>query len=85
MDNTYLWADAIEDNFRQTCEYLTHCSRNGIIFSERKFQLCSKEVEFMDYQLTREGMKPTQAMLSSIRNFPRPTNISGIRGWFGLV
>ena len=24
-------------------------------------------------------------MLSSIRNFPRPVDISGIRAWFGLV
>ena len=30
-------------------------------------------------------MKPTEAMLNSIRNFPRPADISSIRGWFGPV
>ena len=42
---------------------------NGIISNERKFQLCSKEVEFLGHHLTEEGMKPTEAMLSSIWNF----------------
>ena len=39
----------------------------------------------MGYQLAEEGMKPTKTMLSSTRNFPRPADISDIRGWFGLV
>ena len=33
--DTCLWADTIKDNFRRTCEYLTHCSTNGIIFNKR--------------------------------------------------
>ena len=46
VDDTCLWADTIEDNFRQTCEYLTHCSKNRIIFNKLKFQFCSKELKF---------------------------------------
>ena len=42
VDNTCLWANTIKENFRQTCKYLTHSSRNGIIFNECKFQFCSK-------------------------------------------
>ena len=30
-------------------------------------------------------MKPCEEMLQSITDFPRPTNLSGIRSWFGLV
>ena len=30
-------------------------------------------------------MKTTEAFLSSIWNFPIPSNITGIRDWFGLV
>ena len=49
-------------------------------YRQHKFQFCSKEVKFVCYQLTEEGMKPTKAMLSTIRNFPRPADISGIWG-----
>ena len=39
----------------------------------------------MGYWLTDDGMKPTKAILDVILNFPRPMDISGIRGFFGLV
>ena len=35
--------------------------------------------------MTDEDVKPLPKYLDAIRNFPRPTNISDIRSWFGLV
>ena len=64
---------------------MTLCSNNGIIFNLEKFQFCRREVKFVGYWLTEEGMRPTKTMLESILNFPRPQDISGIRGSFGLV
>ena len=32
-----------------------------------------------------DGIRPNQEAINSIRNFPRPTNISGVRSWFGLI
>ena len=55
------------------------------MFSEEKLQFCQWEVEFVGYALTEEGMKPTNNMLASILNFPRRQDISGLRGFFGLV
>ena len=56
-----------------------------IIFNLEKFQFCRQEVEFVGYWLTEDGMRPTKTMLESILNFPRPQDISGIQGFFGLV
>ena len=39
----------------------------------------------MGFQLTCDGMRPSQEMLQSIRNFPRPVNIKGVYWFFGLV
>ena len=80
-----MWHGTIEGNFRRTCEYLTPFSKNGIVFNLEKFQFCKRQVEFVGYNLTEEGMEPTRDMLNSIRDFPRPSDISGVRGWFGLV
>ena len=32
-----------------------------------------------------DGIRPAPQILDAIRKFPRPTNISRIRAWFGLV
>ena len=43
------------------------------------------EIEFAGFTITADGIKPTTHMVDDIRDFPTPTNITGIRSWFGLV
>ena len=85
VDDTCLWNETSEGNFWRMVDYLTLCSQNGIMFNLPKFQFCRGEVEFVRYWLTEDGMKPTKTMLDSIHNFPQPHNISGVRGFIGLV
>ena len=43
------------------------------------------ELDYVGLFVTETGVKPSDEMLRSIINFPCPTNLSGIRSWFGLV
>ena len=69
----------------KTCQYLTLCSSAGILFSEKKFQFCSKTVEFLGFTVDEAGVKPSQEFLKAIKEFPTPHDITGVRSWFGLV
>ena len=46
---------------------------------------CSQNVEFLGFQLDGDTVKPTSAFLEAIRGFPTPTDVTGVRSWFGLV
>ena len=85
IDDTVLWSDTIEGCLMQTCKYLSLCSGAGVLFSKKKFQFCSKKVEFLGFQLDGDTFKPTSSFLEAIRDFPTPTDVTGIRSWFGLV
>ena len=85
VDDTILWGDTLEETFNKTCAYLTLCSKNGIIFNKKKFQFGRKNVEFLGFELTADSVRPSATYLQAIRDFPRPTDISGIRSWFGLI
>ena len=76
---------SIKENFFKTCQYLSLTAGHGIMFNLKKFQFCQKTVEFLGFLLTYTGMKPTEEMLKSIRDFPCPTDISGVRSFFRLV
>ena len=39
----------------------------------------------MGFWLGKDGVRPTEDMRSSISNFPRPTDITGVQSWYGLV
>ena len=85
VDDTILWSNDIRECFFQACNYLTLCSRNGIVFNKEKFVFCRKEVEFAGFVITNDEVKPSPKIMENIANFPVPKTISDVRGWFGLV
>ncbi len=85
VDDTLLWDSDIESAFWHTVDYITLCGVNGIIFNPKKFHFAKSEVDFAGFTVTSTGIKPTQNMLSAIKDFPKPKDIMGARSWFGLV
>ena len=89
VDDAILWdkfgENVIKSNFWRKCQYVSRCGKAGKLFSEKKFQFCQKGVEFFGLRLDEQGVKPNSHFLSSIRDFPVPKDITGVRSWFGLV
>ena len=85
VDDVCLWGGSLEEVFIRTCQYLTHCAQNGIIFNPEKFMMGRESVEFVGFELTKDGIKPMKETMQSIRDFPTPTDITGVRSFFGLI
>ena len=85
VDDSILWAETLEDIFHHTCRYISHCAGAGISFNPSKFRFGAEEVEFLGFMITKEGVRPTDEYISSIRDFPEPKDITGARSWFGLI
>lgn len=85
VDDTLLWADDIETAFFQTCKFLNLVGDNGIILNPTKFQFAEDVVEFAGFRITPTNVQPSDELLDAIQNFPTPTDITGMRSWFGLV
>ena len=85
VDDTILWDSSLESAFWHTLDYIQHCASYGIIFNPGKFVFGQDDVEFGGFTLTRDGIKPTSSMIKAIADFPAPTDITGMRSWFGLV
>ena len=85
VDDTILWSNSIEENFYRTCEYLSLVGAHGITINPDKFNFGKEELEYLGFWLTKESVEPGEKLLHSIRDFPRPRDVTGIRAWFGLV
>ena len=85
VDDTLLFVPNLRECFERTCRYMDLCARNGVVFNRTKFKFGRREVDFAGFNVTDEGVRPTQRMLEAIANFPKPTNLTGARAWFGLV
>lgn len=85
VDDTLMWSTSIEKSFYQTCQFLTKCGNNWITLNPQKFQFAKDNVEFTRFEVTATNVRPSKKYLSAIVDFPIPTDISGIRSWFGLI
>ena len=85
VDDALLWDELLEVHWWRVIDYLTLIGNSGIIINPKKFQFCERVVEFAGFLITDDDVKPLPKYLDAIKNFPRPTNISDIRAWFGLV
>ena len=85
VDDTIIWDADLEEHWWRVIDYLELVGRNGVILNPEKFQFASADVEFAGFQITRTEVKPLPKYLNAIASFPRPSNITDVRAWFGLV
>ena len=85
VDDCLIYDDSVEQAFYHAWNFLTICATNGIVLNVEKFQFSQKTVDFAGLRITETGIAPSEKILSAIRNFPVPENITDARSWFGLV
>ena len=71
--------------FNLTCQILQALGQAGLIMNPEKMQYCQKSVQFAGFILEADKFRPSPKMFEAIENFKRPTNITEMRAWFGLV
>ena len=73
------------DHLTRVIEVLDRCRMGGITLSPNKFKFSEPEVEYVGYIVGRDGIKADPAKLKAIREYPKPTNISELRSFDGMV
>ena len=87
VDDVLLYDASIEESFYHALDFLLLCGQNGVTINPEKLQFCEEEVEFVGYNVGWDGYRPSDNMISAIKNFPMPAepSLTDIRAWFGLV
>ena len=85
MDDTCLYENTIEEIFKSTCKYLTTIGRAGISFSPSKFQFAKREVDYVGFRIHPGGLSISPKIIKSLKEFPRPQNLTDMRSFMGLA
>ncbi|XP_055604633.1 uncharacterized protein K02A2.6-like [Uranotaenia lowii] len=59
--------------------------KNCVRLNKDKLKLCQTSVQFFGHVLTDCGLEPDQSKISTIRNFPTPTNHKEVHRFIGMV
>ena len=59
--------------------------RANLKLGARKCHLAAREVSFLGYKVTPEGLEPEPRLMEAISKLPPPTNVAEVRSFLGLV
>lgn len=66
-------------------ECLAVMKEGGATASGKKLVLATPEVTIVGYECSLEGMKPRHGIVSKVLNWPRPRNVTEVRGFLGTI
>ena len=75
------WAEHIE-RLRVVFDRLR---RANLKLGARKCHLAPREVSFLGYKVTPEGLEPELLLMEAISKLPPPINVAEVRSFLGLV
>ena len=67
------------------CAILQAARVAGITFSKEKFRFAKSRISWVGYDIQHGGITIEEGKLRALSQFPRPTNISELRSFMGLV
>ena len=85
MDDMLCEADDLGTCYDDARNLLLACREHNITLGKKKFTFASAEVKFAGYIISDTGVKSDPAKIDAITRFPKPTNLTEMRSFFGLV
>ena len=85
VDDILIYAPTLSILKTRSRAFLDQSRQHGVTLKQAKSQLGVTEVDFGGFRLSTTGIQTSPDLLKSIRDFPRPRNLTDLRSWFGLV
>ena len=85
MDDMLAESQDLETCYNDARNLLLACRANNITLGKKKFDFANKEAKFAGYIIGPSGISSDPAKIEAIAKFPKPTNITEMRSFFGLV
>ena len=85
LDDCLVFSTSHEQHVQDVETVIKRLANKGLRLNPKKCEFAVEECEFLGHVLTPEGVKPQQRLLDKIQDFPRPTNVRGVRRFLGLI
>ena len=84
LDDVIIFGKTFEEHLSQLAEVLERFRSAGLKLKPEKCQFFQKEVKFLGYLLSAEGVKPHPDNIEKIQNWPMPQTPTDVRALLGM-
>lgn len=85
VDDLLLFDETFDAHVNNLKSLLQRCREHRITLSVEKFKFAERELTWAGYVVQQGGISIDPAKTAALADFPRPTNITGLRSFMGLV
>jgi len=85
IDDVNVHSKTFEQHLEDLEEVFERIRRSGLKLRMDKCHFCDREIEFLGYIVGKDGIKTSEKIIEKVKNYPRPTNVTEVRGFLGLA
>src|SRR5437764_3524957 len=85
LDDIIIHSKTFEQHLKDIDEVFGKLRDAKLMSKENKCEFCAPEIKFLGHIIGKDGKKVDPDKVEKVRNYPRPENISQLRGFLGLA
>lgn len=85
MDDLLIPSATIDEGFERLEDVLKIIQGAGLTLKLSKCSFFDTTIEYLGYEISAEGVKPSERKISAVRDFPTPRNVHEVRQFLGLA
>ena len=85
LDDIIIHSKTFEQHLKDIEEVFGKLRDAKLMSKESKCEFCASEIKFLGHIIGKDGRKVDPDKVEKVRNYPRPENISQLRGFLGLA
>ena len=84
IDNILICATNEVELINKMRTVLTNCRNHNLIIKKSKVEV-GPSIDFAGFSVSEKGLLPDKAKVEAISKFPKPNNLTELRGFLGLA
>jgi len=84
-DDIIVWGANEQEHNTALERCLNILQQNGLTVNPDKCEFHLKEIEYFGFKINGSGIKPSESKIETLKSFQRPTNVSELRSFLGLL
>ena len=85
IDDVLVFSETLNDNLEHLRKVITRIQSVGLKLKPAKCRFACREVKYLRHLITPSGLKPSEELVASVREFPRPRNLKELHRFLGLT
>ena len=85
LDDCCIFSKTQEEHIQHVRQVLSIFEKEGLIVNLKKCEFGKRELEFLGYRVSAQGILPSLSKVKAVQQWPRPTNVQEVRQFVGLA